>query len=118
MTRTTSINAMTGLKFSATLVTAAITAAGEIISGFVDDTFAEGNDEALDSAVTLMAADILVQGKNIRNLGANTSQYEVKKLFTPEINKLLATYLEASQTFYVSIAPEDRITDTTTHWRE
>ena len=118
MTITADVNARTGLRFSATLVTAAIAAAGTIIGGRVGNVFVEDASEVLDSAVTLMASHILVEGKNIRNLSANTSQYELKTLFTPEIKRLLGTYLKRGQSFYADISPQERQTSTVDHWRE
>lgn len=116
MTITADVNALTGLKFSAVLVTAAITAAGNIIGGHIDDTFTEDSSELLDSAVTLMASNILLQGKNIRNLAENTSSYQLTELFTPEIKRLLTSYKETSQNYFVDISPVSRVT--TESWRE
>ena len=115
MTVTADVNALTGLRFDATRVTAAIAAAGNIIGGHSDYTFTEDASEVVDSAVTIMASNILLQGRNIRNLSENTSEYQLTELFTPEIKRLLASFKNTSQTYYVDISPEQRTS--TEGWR-
>lgn len=93
MTVTDDINAMTGNSFNSTLVSSAKTTAETIISGLVNETYTAGNEKRLDTAVALIAVQILEKGKvNQTNLTQRGAILTSPDIITPEIQTIIELY--------------------------
>ena len=116
MTIAADVGIMIGDRFDSTAITASIVAAGSIVSGKTDSTWVEDSSEILDAAVTILARNILLSGKNIQTL-QHGSQITINALLTPEINKMIGAYKQANFAWYADISPETKNINTKLAWR-
>ena len=85
-------NTLTGKSYHATRVTEAITLASNIATGLRKATYAFGDNDTVDSGVSMLAARILTRSRNeIKNKTADSTNPldNASKLVTEEIKLLI-----------------------------
>ena len=108
MTVTDNVNAITGNSFSSTLVSAAITTAEIIVSGYVNETYTAGDSNQLDSAVSLVAVNILEKGKKDQaNLVSNNPPENQKEILSQEVRAILDSYMEQDTAWVIDNTMSD-----------
>ncbi len=117
MTITADVNALTGTSFNPTEVTAAITAAFNIISGEVETTIVEDDNESLDSAALILARKILERGRiSAKQRIQDAPADYVDNIITKEVRALINLYTtETNQPFFSNQSPQTF--DTSQNWR-
>lgn len=112
MTVTTMVNSLTGNSFDSTIVAAAIATAKVFIQAYTRDTVTEGTSDRLDSAIALVAKEVLIRG---RGAAKDASNAEVKpiggELITEEVKELLDTEEQGSYSLTGDIQPSS-----SDHW--
>ncbi len=93
MTITADLNTLTGKSFSSDSVTASITVATNIISGYLEETIVEDTNELLDTAILLLARKTLERGRiSIKQKAQETPADYVDRVIPLEVQALLDKY--------------------------
>lgn len=119
MTITADLNSLTGLSFSPAEVTASITSSFNIISGYLEETIVEDDNESLDTACLLLARKTLERGRisNKQKTQDAPADY-VDRVIPKEVQALLDKYRTEQAgvvQFSVNDSPQDH--SPSTAWR-
>lgn len=100
MTISADINVLTGVSFSSAQVYGAVQAAFRIISGYIENTVTENDNESLDTAALILARKILERGRISAKQKIQDSPADyVDNVIPKEVKEILDNYLLEDSTY-------------------